>query len=223
MADWTDNQLLARLPIEDLALLSPHLVATQRSHGELLFDTTDTVDDVYFPLGAMVNLLFVFENGSAVATSSVGRNGMISEKERSNVRALVAIEGAIAQMPSRILAPFIARRPAIADMWAQQADALLSHTQIISACNACHSNEARVCRSLLQAQDCTGRDLIPLTQQFIADMLGIRRTSVTSVATTLQKEGVIRYFRGQIQITDPDRLQNMSCICHGALTSLGSR
>jgi CRP-like cAMP-binding protein len=222
MAEWTDNLALARLPIADLALLSPHLIAIHRIQGELLFDTTDIVDDVYFPLSAMVNLLFVFEDGSAVATSSVGRTGMISEKVRSNVRAVVAIEGTVAQMPAKMLDTLVAQRAAIAEMSLQQAHALLTHTQVISACNACHSIESRVCRSLLQAADCTGSDLIPLTQQSMASTLGIRRTSVTAVASKLQTLGVIRYFRGQVQIIDHDALQRLSCLCHGVLIGLRS-
>jgi CRP-like cAMP-binding protein len=216
------NRLLARLPAVDFQLLVPHLASLQLAQGRVLYEPGGDVDQVYFPLSGMVSLLVVMQDGSAVETATVGREGVVGAMSGLGLR--VSVVRSIVQLPmyaSRIatteLRKAIAASKPIADLCLIYNEVLLTQARVTAACNALHLVEARFCRWLLQTRDRAESDSILLTQQFLAEMLGVRRTSVTEVAGRIQAAGAISYARGVIKIVDLDAVKAMSCECYQML------
>ena len=184
------NKLLNALPQSDFQLLHPRLTTIHLAQGTVLYEAGNEVDEVYFPLSGMISLL---------------------------VRA-------IAQLPmhaSRLLASqlrkaTVSSKP-IVELCIRYNEVLLDHARITAACNALHHAEARFCRWLLQTRDRAESNTILLTQEFLSEMLGVRRTSVTDVASKMQAVGAISYSRGVIKFIDLGKLRNMSCECYETL------
>ena len=169
----------------------------------------------------MISLLVVMRDGKAIETATVGREGVVGamsslDLHTSKVRA-------IAQLPmhaSRLLASqlrtaAVSSKP-IVELCIRYNEVLLDHARITAACNALHHAEARFCRWLLQARDRAESNTILLTQEFLSEMLGVRRTS-TDVASKMQAVGAISYSRGVIKVIDLGKLRNMSCECYETL------
>jgi CRP-like cAMP-binding protein len=217
-----DNKLLASLPRDHFDRLLPHLATIHLQQGVVLGEAGDEVDQIYFPHYGMLSLLAVLRDGKAIETATVGREGVVGAMAgfglyKSLVRAVV-------QMPmacSRIAAPHFRTAAAASDplrnLCVRYNEVLLSQARVTAACNALHSIEARFCRWLLQSADRAASDTVPLTQEFLAEMLGVRRTSVTEVASKVQGAGVITYSRGVIKILDRPALLRMSCECYETL------
>lgn len=196
---------------------------SQRSillRAPVLYESDDEVDEVYFPLSGMISLLVVMRDGKAIETATVGREGVVGamsslDLHTSKVRA-------IAQLPmhaSRLLASqlrtaAVSSKP-IVELCIRYNEVLLDHARITAACNALHHVDARFCRWLLQTRDQS--NTILLTQEFLSEMLGVRRTSVTDVASKMQAVGAISYSRGVIKVIDLGKLRNMSCECYETL------
>ena len=218
----TSNKLLAALPRGDFQLLASHLVSEQVAQGTVLFEAGAEVDRVYFPLSGMVSLVVVMRDGKTIETATVGREGAIGAMAGLGLH--VSRVRAIARLPvfaNRIAAPQFrkaakASKP-IADMCILCNEVLLEQARITAACNARHHIEARFCRWLLQTRDRAESDTIMLTQEFLSEMLGVRRTSVTDVAHKIQADGVISYSRGVIKILDLQALKALSCECYETL------
>jgi len=216
------NKLLAALPHPDSSSLFAHFTVVPMAQGTVLIDVDDEVDQVFFPLSGMVSLLVVLKNGNAIETATVGREGVVGAMaglglHRSGVRAVVQLGGSFARIPAPQFRKATANSAAISNLCIRYNEALLTEARVTAACNLSHSVEARFCRWLLQSRDHAESDTVPLTQEFLSQMLGVRRTSVTEVAIKMQDAGVISYSRGIIKIVDLQKLKDVSCECYETL------
>ena len=217
-----DNRLLAALPRDQFDKLLPHLSAASMQQGIVLSEAGDEVDQIYFPHDGMLSLLAVLRDGKAIETATVGREGVVGAMAGLGLyKSLVRV---VVQMPltcSKIAAPHfrtaVAASEALRNLCIRYNEVLLSQARVTAACNALHPIEARFCRWLLQSADRSASDTVALTQEFLAEMLGVRRTSVTEVASRVQSAGVITYSRGVIKILDRPALMRMSCECYETL------
>jgi len=217
-----DNKLLALLPRDDFDALKPHLTTVSLAQGDVVYEAGAEVDYVYFPHSGMFSMLAVMRDGKAIETATVGREGVIGAMAglglyKSLVRATVQLP-----LHASIIgaAPFrraVAASNGIRDLAVRYNEVMLTQARITAACNALHHVEERFCRWLLQSADRAASDTVALTQELLAEMLGVRRTSVTDVARKMQDRGVITYSRGVITILDRAALTRLSCECYGNL------
>jgi CRP-like cAMP-binding protein len=216
------NKLLARLPRNDFSLLAPHLVTASSLQGTVLAEAGDDVDQVYFPVSGMISLVIVMRDGKAIETATVGRDGVFGAASgfnlyKSRVRAIVQMQMEAVRISASQFRKAVAGSRTLLDLCVADSEMLLAQARITAACNALHKVEARFCRWLLQTSETTESDTITLTQEFLSEMLGVRRTSVTEVAGKLQSDGIISYSRGIIRIIDRDALEEVSCECFRTL------
>jgi CRP-like cAMP-binding protein len=216
------NRLLALLEPADYALLSPHLSTASFASGAVLQEQEAPVARVYFPMSGLVSLLSVMEDGREIETAAVGRDGSVGAfvglgRWNAFTRATVQIPATCAVITESHFRAAVGRSERIRDLILRFKEALLGQVQQTAACNALHPLEARLARWLLQAHDLTDGRELPLTQESIAKMLGVRRTSVTLVAHRLQTDGLIRYRRGSIAILERAKLEEEACECYRAI------
>jgi len=216
------NRLLGSLPHDDQTLLAPHLATVELERGRLLYDPGDRIDTVYFPHDGVISLMTLMENGAAIESATIGPEGALGLPAAAAAR--VSMSRAIVQTPvkaSRISAIQLhevwKKSPKLKELVERHSEALFGHAVQSVGCNALHSVEARFCRWLLTCHDRISADTIALTQEFLADMLGVQRTTVTAVARSLQEKGVIRYRRGVVDIIDRAGLEQLSCECYGVI------
>jgi CRP-like cAMP-binding protein len=213
------NRLLAALPPTDFSLFDSDLRASTFKQGAIVQEAGEPVDQVYFPQTGMISLLVITQEGVGIEAATIGREGAIGlhrglGKRRSFTRAVIQVSGTISHISADVFERAVERSDAIKDMITHYTEVLWVEAQQIAACNAVHSAEARFARWLLQTQDRIDSDALPLTQEFLSQMLGVRRTTVTLVARALQQAGLIRYRRGQIVILDRAGLEEAACECH---------
>src|SRR5262249_54294418 len=213
--DGRFNRFLAALPPHDFSMLAPHLRTIALERGVMLHDVGEEIEHVYFPHTGMVSLVAIMQSGAAVETATIGRWGLIGASAGLGARwtvarSVVQLPGMAAWMSASQFHATAGQSQAIRDLIVRYNDLLLAQVQQSVACNALHAIEARLCRWLLQAHDCIDGDAIPLTQELLGQMLGVRRTTVTIAARLLQAGGLIRYRRGLIQILDRKALQDIS-------------
>lgn len=218
------NRLLASLSPAQLALLIPHAVVEHLPQGSVLIDAGDEIDNIYFPHRGMLSLLQVLGDGRAIETATVGREGVVGAMSGlglyiSHVRVVVQLAAEVTRIPSSRFRKATVDSAVLRDLCVRYNEVLLSQARINVACNAVHVIEARFCRWLLQTADIAETDTINLTQQFLAEMLGVRRTSVTEVARKVQASGAIHYSRGSIQILNRRSLERLACECYLTLAS----
>ncbi|WP_314949963.1 Crp/Fnr family transcriptional regulator [Bradyrhizobium cosmicum] len=213
------NAILASLSASDTAALRPHLKATHLQQKTVLYEAGDTINSVYFPLGAVVSLVVTLATGEMTEAAMVGRDGAIGMA--SALDGKVAMSRGIVQLggdammcdPAAFKGAALQSETLIAKIMRHE-QTLFAQAQQSTACMANHEVDARLCRWLLRARDLSGSDHLPFTQEFLAEMLGVRRTSVTTVARTLQEAGMIKYTRGKIEITDVEGLREGACECY---------
>jgi CRP-like cAMP-binding protein len=184
----------------------------------MLHDVGEEIEHVYFPHSGMVSLVAVMQSGATVETATIGRGGVIGASAGLGPRwtfrrAIVQLPGTTARILGIQFHAAANQSQAIHDLIVRYNDLLFSQVQQSVACNALHALEARLGRWLLQTHDCLDGDAIPLTQEFLAQMLGVRRTTVTIAARLLQSAGLIRYRRGLIHVVDRAALEDISCEC----------
>jgi CRP-like cAMP-binding protein len=216
------NSLLEALPAEDYAHIAPHLTQVDLERGRLLYDPGDLIEQVYFPHDGVISLMTLMENGAAIESTTIGPEGALGlmaavAPRQSLSRAIVQTPLHAARIGSERLHEAWAKSPRLRDLVDRHTEALYGHAIQSVACNALHSVEARFCRWLLTCHDRISTDTIALTQEFLADMLGVQRTTVTAVARSLQDKGVIRYRRGVVDIVDRQALQGLTCECYGVI------
>lgn len=216
------NRFLVALPVKDFSLLAPYLRSVRLERGVILHDAGQKIEQVYFPQSGMVSLVTVVQSGGEVETATVSRTGIVGGmvglgSRCAFGRAVVQIAGDALRLEGSQFHAVAKESDAIRALLIEYNDLLLSQINQSVACNALHAVEARLCRWLLQAQDCLEDDVVPLTQDFLAQMLGVRRTSVTVVARRLQSAGMIRYRRGLISIVDRATLEENACECYGVV------
>jgi CRP-like cAMP-binding protein len=217
-----DNKLLASLPRDHFDRLLPHLSTVSLPQGLVLYESGDEVDQVYFPLYGMLSLLAVLRDGKAIETATVGREGVVGAMAglglyKSLVRVVVQMPVAVSKIAATHFRTAAAASDPVRNLCIRYNEVLLSQARVTAACNALHPIEARFCRWLLQSADRSASDTVALTQEFLAEMLGVRRTSVTEVASKVQNAGAITYSRGVIKILDRAALMRLSCECYETL------
>lgn len=216
------NRLLVSLPADDFALMAPHLATVELERGRLLYEPGDRIDTVYFPHDGVISLMTLMENGAAIESATIGREGALGLHAAVTTR--VSMCRAIVQTPvkaSRINVPQLhdcwAKSARLRELVERHTEALFGHALQSVGCNALHSVEARFCRWLLTCHDRISSNTIALTQEFLADMLGVQRTTVTAVARSLQEKGAIQYRRGVLAIIDRAALETLACECYGVI------
>ncbi len=216
------NRLLASLAPADFARLSPQLTLVEMEKGRLICDPGDPIETVYFPHDCVISLMTLMENGAAIESATIGREGAFGlmaaiAPRQSMSRAIVQVPGRASRMTASALAEAVRHAPGLAGLIDRHNDALFGHAIQSVACNALHAVEARFCRWLLSCRDRIDSDTVALTQEFLADMLGVQRTTVTAVAGALQAKGLIRYRRGVVDILDRAGLEATACECYDAV------
>jgi len=217
------NRLLAALSKRDFEVLEPHLTPVFLQRGQVLFDPGDDVSVTYFPsLGCMVSLLIATTDGREVEAATIGREGavggIVSEGHKPAFgRAAVQVGGEALSIPTSHLEAAKTGSARFGDLFSRYADSLLAQMMQSVACNALHRVEERCCRWLLAAHDRTGDDIVPLTRESLAEMLGVQRTTVSTVTAELAARGLIRAHRGRVEIIDRPALERASCECYEAV------
>jgi CRP-like cAMP-binding protein len=216
------NRLLEALPRDSFALLQPDVKQVSLAQGFLCFARGDPIDQVYFPHTGMISLLVAAGDGDMVETSSIGREGAAGLQgglggRVSFARAVVQIPGRFSVVPTSRLEYAVNRSATLRDLIFCYTEILWAEAQQTAACNAIHDGASRLCRWLLQSADRIGSERLPLTQEFLAEMLGVRRTTVTLLAQELQKQGILRYSRGKIAILDKAGLELKACECYDVI------
>jgi CRP-like cAMP-binding protein len=214
-----ENRLLATLPQETFALLEPDLKEISGTQGSVFLEPGDTIDRIYFPQSGMISLLVVSRDGHMVEVSTVGREGALGLHRglggrRSFTRATVQIPGNFSTITAYAFERFSLSSPTIREMIGRYTEMLWAEAQQLAACNAIHDASSRLCRWLLQSADHINALQLPLTQEFLAQMLGVRRTTVTLLAQELQKRGAVRYSRGKVTILSRKMLEDGACECY---------
>ena len=219
------NQFLQALPPGDFEILRPHLRKVDLVRGRALYEPGDRVDRVYFPESGLVSLHTALRSGVEVENSKLGRESAVGFIEACGSRVMVA--RALVQIPGEALwAPVGRYREAfhrsrsVREEVHRRIELLLAEVRQSVACQALHPADARLARLLLESADRTGDDRLPLTQAFLAGMIGVARTTVTRVAGDLQTRGLIRYARGLVEISDRRGLTEASCECYGDLLDI---
>lgn len=222
------NRLLASLPPDDFAMLSAQLSPVDMEKGRLLFEPGDPIETVYFPHDCVISLMTLMRNGAAIESVTIGREGafglMTALGPRVALsRAIIQIAGSASRISAGAFQQCARRSPALMSLVDRHNDALFGHAVHSVACNALHSVEARFCRWLLSCSDRIDGDTVSLTQEFLADMLGVQRTTVTAVAGGLQAKGLIRYRRGVVDILDRAGLEASACECYASVRGIYRR
>ena len=214
-----ENQILAALTAEDQERLSSHLESVELQHGRILYKAGDAIDYVYFPSNSMVSLVSQLSDGSNVEVGVTGYEGMVGVStvlgvSRSPHETMVQIPDGAMRMKAAVLKEEFKRGGSMQDSLLRYVQLLLVQTSQIAACNRLHSIGERLARWLLMSHDRCRCNELPLTQDFLAMMLGIRRAGVTEAALILQTEEYISYRRGHITIVDRAGLEEFACECY---------
>jgi CRP-like cAMP-binding protein len=216
------NLLLGQLGQDDFQRLEPYLKITPFTQHSVLFEAEQEIKHVYFPTSAVVSLVVTLESGDIVEAAMVGSDGVVGaaaalDGRISLSRGIVQLSGDIVVCSIDGLKSAALQSPKLLSLLIRHEQTVYAQAQQSAACFATHHVQARLCRWLLRARDLSGSDTLPFTQEYLAEMLGVRRTSVTVVAHTLQAAGLIKYSRGKIQILDGAALQDSACECYGTV------
>jgi CRP-like cAMP-binding protein len=217
-----NNLLLSQLAPADLKLLAPHLKPAHFEQHDVLFETDEPIHQVYFPTGAVVSLVIALSDGQMIEAAMVGMDGVVGASAAldgniSLSRGIIQLGGEIVVCDIDVLKTAALQSPKLLSLLIRHEQTVYAQAQQSAACFATHQVEARLCRWLLRARDLAGGDDLPFTQEYVAEMLGVRRTSVTAVAHTLQQAGLIKYARGKIQVLNARELQESACECYGSV------
>lgn len=213
------NKLLAALSPSDAAALKPHLKSAHLQQKTILYDAGDKIDTVYFPTGGVVSIVVGLSTGEMIEAAMVGNDGVVGasaalDSRTSLSRAIVQLGGETMICDVGALKSAAMQSQKLLSLLIRHEQTLYAQAQQSTACMATHDVEARLARWMLRARDLSGSDTLPFTQEFLAEMLGVRRTSVTLVAHTLQQAGMIKYARGKIQILNVEVLRDTACECY---------
>ena len=217
---FAGNRLLASLNPTDRAILESSMSSVLLTRGDVLFEPGEDVNYSYFPgPGVVASLVVTMADGRAVEAVTIGREGAIggivsAGNKPAFARAVVQIGGTALKMDTSALESAKERSGAIRDLFSRYADTLLAQTMQSVACNALHAIDARLCRWLLTTHDRVDSDEIALTQEYLAEMLGVQRTTVSGVARVLQERGLISYSRGRMVILDRAAIEHCACECY---------
>ncbi|WP_027776144.1 Crp/Fnr family transcriptional regulator [Paraburkholderia caledonica] len=216
---FNENHLLSVLPEDERARLAPHLVAIDMTLGQVVYESGDRQHFVYFPTTSIVSLLYVMEDGASAEIAIVGNEGVIGIAlfmggETTPSRAIVQSAGAAFRLDARILKQEFGRAGPVQRLLLRYTQALITQMAQTAVCNRHHSIDQQLCRWLLLSMDRLPSNELKMTQELIANMLGVRRSGVTEAALKLQDAGLIRYSHGHIQVLDRPGLEKRVCECY---------
>ena len=215
----TQNHLLADLPAAEYARLLPHLKLVNMPLGEVLYESGEQLRYVYFPTTSIVSLLYVLENGASAETAIVGNEGILGISlfmggETTPSRAIVQSAGFGFRLRAKLLKDEFDRAGPVLHLLLRYTQALITQMTQTAVCNRHHSVLQQLSRWLLHSVDRLSGDSLAMTQELIANMLGVRREGVTEAAGELQRAGLIRYSRGHIAVLNRPGLESMTCECY---------
>lgn len=216
------NRLLAALPSEEYARLLPYLETVSLPFKQVLYESRKLIEQVYFPNHGIVSLLTILEDGTAAEVGLVGNEGMVGlpiflGADTTFLRSIVQVPGEALRMQADVFKDLISPVAPLHGLLQRYTHALMSQTAQSVACNNYHSVEQRCCRWLLMTHDSVRSNQFPLTQEFLSQMLGVRRASVTVVAGKLQRAGLIHYNHGNMTILNRKGLESCACECYGTI------
>src|SRR5256885_6460171 len=211
-----ENRLLAALPADEYERLRPFLQPVEFSLSEVVYEFGGQLDYVFFPTNSIVSLLYTMENGTSAEMGLTGNDGVVGIAlfmggGTMPNRAVVQSAGSALRMKAKVLQDEFARGGKFQQLLLRYTQALITQISQTAVCNRLHSVEQQLCRWLLLSHDRVKADELIMTQELIADMLGVRREGVTVAAGHLQDSGAISYVRGRIQILDRQRLEDTAC------------
>jgi CRP-like cAMP-binding protein len=220
--DINKNHLLAALPDSVQERWLPHLEAVQMPLGGILYESGDTLSHVYFPSTCIVSLLYVMEDGASAEIAVVGNEGIVGISlfmggESTPSRAVVQSAGYGYRLKSAIVKDEFNRAGPVLHLLLRYTQALITQMAQTAVCNRHHSLDQQLCRWLLLSLDRLQGDELLMTQELIANMLGVRREGVTEGAMKLQHAGLIRYARGRISVLDRAGLEKRTCECYAVV------
>lgn len=226
--DFRQNRILAALPQEDRVRLSPQLKLVQLPLGKVLYESGTQMRDVCFPTTSIVSLLYVMEDGSSAEIAVVGKDGIVGVSlfmggETTPSRAVVQSAGWGYQMKGQVLKDEFFRAGPMQDLLLRYTQSLLTQMAQTAVCNRHHSLDQQLCRWLLLSLDRLPSNQLVMTQELIANMLGVRREGVTEAAGNLQREGLIEYKRGHILVLDRPGLEKRVCECYSVVRKESAR
>ncbi|MEW5859391.1 MAG: Crp/Fnr family transcriptional regulator [Cyanobacteriota bacterium] len=213
------NQLLTALSREVYEKLAPHLKLVSLKRGKILHLPGEVIHDVYFPLDCLVSITITMKDGSTAETGVIGNremlgvNAFMGGRETTQTEYIVQIAGTALKMDAQVLLHLFNDNKELRDVMLRYTQALIAQISQTTACNRLHVLEQRFARWLLESQSRMESDKLLLTQEFLGDMLGVRRAGVTQAAQKFQEKGLIDYSRGCVHITDQQGLEAASCEC----------
>ena len=220
--DPTENHLLAVLPAAEWQRWLPHLEHVEMPLGQVLYESGGTLSHVYFPTTAIVSLLYVMENGASAEIAVVGNEGIVGISlfmggDSTSSRAVVQSAGLGLRLKAQIMKDDFNRAGPVLHLLLRYTQALITQMAQTAVCNRHHSLDQQLCRWLLLSLDRLQGNELVMTQELIANMLGVRREGVTEGALKLQHAGLIQYARGHISVLDRDGLEKRSCECYAVV------
>jgi CRP-like cAMP-binding protein len=217
------NRLLASLPRAVFGAIKPDLKLVELNHGDVIAETGGLIRRVYFPHSGIISLVVELSIGDTIETATIGRDGVIGAAAALDGR--ISFNKGVVQLGGAASVMGVERLRALTDENKRFRSILIRHEQVLfaqaqqsAACNASHSAEARMCRWLLRMRDLAGERL-RLTQKFLGQMMGVQRSTVSLAANTLQRAGLIKYRRGNIEILDVEGLREAACECYATVAA----
>lgn len=216
------NRLLTMLPREEYDRLMPNLEVISLPLGQVLYRPNKPIQHVYFPISSVVSLVTFMEDATAVEVVTVGNEGMVGLPvflgvDQIPAQAFSQVSGDALRMQAKVFKHEVTPGSPLHNLLQRYAQALFNRISQLTACNRRHSIEQRCCRCLLMTHDRVGANEFFLTQEFLAQMLGVRRAGVSEVAASFQKAGLIRYSRGNMTILDRQGLEAITCECYSKI------
>jgi CRP-like cAMP-binding protein len=214
-----ENHLLAALPRDENRRLRPHLEKVSLPLKDILYEANGPIPHVFFPLNGVVSLVIIMEGGFTLEVGTIGNEGMVGTpvflgSESSPTRAISQVPGEALRMETKVFQEEMKLGGSLYRLVQRYTQAMINQISQSTVCNHRHSVQKRMCRWLLMSHDRVGADEFQLTQEFLAQMLGVRRPTVTAVAGILQKAGLISYHRGRLTVLDRKGLEATSCECY---------
>lgn len=215
----TVNHLLALLPTEVYEQLAPSLEQVAQEFKQVLQEPNSPMFYVYFPLSSVASIVVLLEDGAVVEVATVGKEGMVGlpvflGSDTMPTRTIIQMPGEALRMSSTTFKEAVRKFSPLRDIMQRYTQAMFMFVAQSTACNREHTIEQRCARWLLTSHDRVNTDKFPMTQEFLSQMLGVRRASVSEVANQLQQEGLIQYSRGMITVVDRAGLEARSCECY---------
>ena len=217
------NRLLGALPAEDFERLLPHLETVTLEVKDFIYETDRPIEYVYFPIDCVTSTIATMRDGRTVEVGTIGKEGMdglpvFLGAQTAPLASFCQVPGDAARMTAEALRSEVGPGDRLYELLRRFTEATLVFAAQSSACNRLHSVEQRCSRWILHTHDRVGKDEFYLTQEFLSQMLGVRRASVSEVASAFQGEGLISYRRGILRIVDHSGLEAVTCECYGVIT-----